>query len=251
MRSSRPLPSRGPRAVASCRPQLAPRATAQVSRRRAAGATLRPSPSTVGVGFAALCLVAIGLAPARADAQDARGYSSTAVQNRIHGGDYEITLYGGILPLDAFEKGATLGGAFAIHFSELIGWEVANYIHSFTFDTDLRDQLRAFELSPTPFEVAQDIILTNLLIKPVYWKGAFLNQDLIYGEFMFVVGGGYAFFTQSNRFTIDVGLINRLYLTEWLSLKLDTRYLAFFRNSVFDFDIQDEVWISLGVSVHF
>jgi len=214
------------------------------------GAT-RPARALLVAGLLAGSVLA-GTSVAEAQV-DTRGYSSTAVQNRIHGGDYELSVYGGILPLDAFEKGATLGAAFTVHFSELIAWEVVNYQHSFSFDTDLRDELQALTdpLAPTPFEVVQDFILTNLLIKPVYWKGAFLNRDLIFGEFMFVLGGGYGFFTRSNRFVLDVGLINRLYLTEWLSVKLDTRYMMFFRDNVFNFDIQDEVWVALGVSVHF
>lgn len=205
------------------------------------------------VGPLLLLGLAVGAlaAPSAAGAQDTRGYASMAVQNRIHGGPNEITIYGGILPLDAFEKGVSLGASYTLHFDELIAWEVIHFVHSFQFSTELNDQLQDLELSATPFEVVNDYALTNLVIKPIYWKGAALNEGLVYGEFLFLLGGGYSWFTRSNRFVLDLGFATRIWATEWLSFRLDARYLMFFRDQVFDFDIQDEVNIALGVSAQF
>lgn len=218
----------------------------------------RPTPTAAPRGPAAPLVAAVlaagtllAAAPS-ARAQDDRGYASMAVQNRLYGGSNEITVYGGILPLDAFEKGVSLGASYTLHFDELIAWEVIHYVHSFRFSTELNDQLQDLELAATPFQVVTDYAVTNLVLKPIYWKGAALNDGLVHGEFLFLLGGGLAWFTRdSGLFTVDLGFATRIWATEWLSVRLDARYLMFFRDQVFDFDIQDEVNIALGVSAQF
>lgn len=196
----------------------------------------------------------MALTPAIAGAQDDESsgqiYAARAVQNRVHQGDHELTVAVGALPLDAFTKGLTLSGAYTIHFSELIGWEIVQFYHSFPLGTDLKDQLASFELEPTPFEVVEDFVTTNLVIKPVYWKGALLNDELIYGEIFFVLGGGYGFFTRSERAAVDFGMGLKLYTGPVFSFRLDLRHVSFFRDSIFDdFDLENEIWIGLGISL--
>lgn len=206
------------------------------------------------VAFAAIAFAAIAfaIAPMRAQAQqeDETVYASMAVQNRHHLADHELTLFGGIFPLDAFTKGATLSGAYTLHLGELWSWEIIHFFHAFGVDTDLRDDLAAFDLAPTPFETIENLATTNLVFRPVYWKGALLNDSVIYGELLFVFGGGYAWFTRSNRVGADVGLGFRVFLNEAFSVRLDLRYLAFFSDTVFDdFDIHSEIWAGLGLSL--
>ena len=179
----------------------------------------------------------------------AEAYSLMAVQNRRHFGTHEFAVFGGLLPMDAFSKGATLSGSYTIHFSTLFAWEVFHALNSFHYDGDLKDDLDAFELDPTPFEVVDRVFTTNLLFKPVYWKGAWLNDSVIHGEFYGIIGGGYGLFTRSERPAFDVGLGMRLYLSELFSLRLDVRHHLFVKDSVFDFELHDEIWIGLGIAV--
>jgi outer membrane beta-barrel protein len=197
--------------------------------------------------------------PASALAQDGTAssgeeldYASMAVQNRLYDATHELTLFGGLLPLDAFTKGATLGGSYTLHFTPVVGWEVVQYLHSFPLHTSLRDELAVFDLAPTPFEIVENLITSTFLFKPVYWKGAFLNRSILHGELILTAGGGYGWFTRSGRACVSLGAGLRLYTNRLLSFRIDVRHLSFFNDSVFqDLDLHHELWTSLGVSLSF
>jgi hypothetical protein len=54
-----------------------------------------------------------------------------AVQNRKFNQGFEWTVFAGTLPLDAFKKGITAGGALTMHLNETWAWEAINYQYSF------------------------------------------------------------------------------------------------------------------------
>ena len=192
-----------------------------------------------------LCLaLTLGLGvPAHASPQDE--LPSLAVQNRKYSDTHEFTLAAGSLPIDAFEKGLTLSGAYTLHFTDTVAWEVVHYFYAFGVETDLKDELRAFELQSTPFERVEQFATTNFVFKPLYWKGAWLNDSLTYGEFFFLVGGGYGWLTNTQRPVVDMGIGTRLYASEWVSFRLDVRGLAF----VTEDDSHNELWLGLGISL--
>lgn len=189
-----------------------------------------------------LFLVAILLAPTL-------GWADTlpaqAVQNRKYGDTHEFTVAVGMLPLDAFEKGLTVSGAYSLHFNQTFGWEVVQFFYSFPIETDLADELDAFDLRPTPFERVEQFVTTNFVFKPLYWKGAWLNDGLGYGELLLLMGGGYGWMTRTQRPVADVGAAFRVYASEWVSFRLDVRGLGFFNED----DLHNELWIGLGVSL--
>jgi len=180
------------------------------------------------------------------------GYSSLVVQNRKNFGTHEFGVALGTLPLDAFTKGLTVSGAYTLHFTEHIGWEVAQFTYSFPVDTALHDELNAFDLQPTPFEILEYFVMTNFLFKPVYWKGSWMNSNLIYGELFFLAGGGYGWFTRSSRPGVDIGAGFRVYGTSLVSIRFDARYMFYFDDTIFtDFNVMDELWVGLGGSLAF
>ena len=200
-----------------------------------------------------LALTVVEVAHAQDGNEDA-AYASRAVQNRHYQGTHEISLSAGILPLDAFTKGFTVGGSYTLHISDTWAWEVAQFLHSFPFDTDLRDKLEAIEpdgLEPTPFEILENLITTNLVFKPIYWKGALLNDTIVHGEILFVLGGGLGWFTRSRRAAVDYGLGLRLYLARWLSMRIDVRHHMFFSQASNKIAVQHELLSQLGFSVQF
>jgi hypothetical protein len=122
--------------------------------------------------------------------------------------------------------------------------------YSLQVDTDLKADLMALMVEPTPFEVLDYFATTNLLFKPVYWKGALVNDSLLYGELFFTLGGGYGWFTRSSRAAVDLGLGVRLYADETWSFRLDLRHMSFFADTVFDdFDLHHEIWAGLGLAL--
>ena len=168
-----------------------------------------------------------------------------AVQNRKYTDRHEFTGAVGLLPLDAFTKGVTFSGAYTLHFTDVIAWEVVQFFYSLPMETTLQDELRAFDLQPTPFERVEQYVTTNFVFKPLYWKGAWLNENLSYGEYMLLLGGGYGWMTRTQRAVINVGLATRIYASEMVSFRLDVRGLAFANAD----DVQNELWLGLGISL--
>jgi outer membrane beta-barrel protein len=192
-------------------------------------------------------LLALSLAPVQAHAEDGPVVSLTtqAVQNRLHNQRHEFGIALGVLPLDAFTKGITVGASYSLHFSELIGWEVLQASYAFGVDTHLVKDLEALNVRATPFERVEWYATSSVLFKPLYWKGAALNKSLVYGEMFLTAGGGFGRLTRSFRPVVDLGFGVRLYASEVVSFRIDLRDMAFFTLS----DFQNELWIALGMSI--
>jgi outer membrane beta-barrel protein len=196
----------------------------------------------------ALVFSTVPLASLAADEEDEdQGLKTLAVQNRLHTMTHEFSAWVGTLPLDAFKKGLTFSGAYSLHFTDLIGWEVGQFTYSYRIETDLNAELENLAVAPTPFEVVKYYVTTNLLIKPVYQKMAVLNQALIYGELFLVVGGGYGWMTITSRPIVDVGVGMRVYTGQYVSFRIDIRDLMFITAD----DLHNELWIALGVCLSF
>ncbi|MEZ4473541.1 MAG: outer membrane beta-barrel domain-containing protein [bacterium] len=190
---------------------------------------------------ALVALLALGATAAHADGP----LPARAVQNRTHTQTHEFTVAVGSLPLDAFRKGVTLSGAYTLHFTDLWAWEAVQYTYSYPISTDLEDELRAYDLRPTPFERLESYVASNVVLKPLYFKGAWLNDHLTFGELLFLAGGGYGWLTRTARPMVDAGIATRIYATEWVSFRLDVRGMSFFNAD----DFHNELWIGLGVSL--
>lgn len=193
-------------------------------------------------------LLLLGLATSPAWAADA-GIQPQAVQNRLHTMRNEYSVSVGALPMDAFTKGLTFTGAYTLHFSDLLAWEVAQFTYSVGVDTRLADELAALPnpAGATPFEVVRYYGTSNFVIKPVYGKLAVVNRSLIYQEWFAVVGGGVGKLTLSTRPVIDLGIGTRVYAGDHLSVRLDVRDYLFASKG----DVENELWVALGLSLAF
>lgn len=203
-----------------------------------------------------LTMLSLVFIPATAEAQDdedgLRPYSSLIVQERQHIQRHELSGAVGVLPLDAFTRGLTVAGGYTLHFSELVAWEVAQFNYSFQFDTRLKGQLEALDVFPSPFEVLDYYLTSNLVLKPVYWKGSWLNDSLAQGEWFLTMGGAYGWFTRSTRPGVSLGTGVRLFFNDVVSFRLDLRYLIFPDDDFFqEFDYKDELSIGIGTSLGF
>ena len=167
------------------------------------------------------------------------------VQNRRPVPTYEWTLAAGVLPLDAFKKGITAGGSLTIHKDHLWAWEALSAAYSFEYQTALEDELRAFKLQATPFERVKTFVTSNLVFKPFYWKGAWLNERMAYGEVFFIAGGGYGWLSQTSRPAVNGGMGVKMLHENGLASRLDVRFLSFFNAD----DFHNELWVNLGLSL--
>ncbi len=201
------------------------------------------------IGPILVLALGLGATPAvswAADAED-QGPSTHAVQNRKHTMLHEYSVFTGLLPMDAFRKGVTFSGAYSLHFSDLIGWEVAQFTYSVGFDTRLQEELANLPqpVGTTPFETVRYYGTSNFVFKPIYGKLAVLNRALIYQELYFVAGGGVGWLTITTRPVVDIGLGTRIYAGKHVSVRLDARDYMFIAGD----DLQNEVWLALGLSL--
>lgn len=167
------------------------------------------------------------------------------VQNRQALDTYEWTVSAGSLPLDAFKKGITASGGLTLHYNHQWAWEAVQYTYSFEYKTTLEDELRRFKLESTPFERVESYVTSNVVFKPLYWKGAWLNQSMSYGEFFVLAGGGYGWLSLTTRPVVDGGMGIKLFHKNGIATRLDVRWLTFFNAE----DFHHELWVGLGVSL--
>jgi len=199
-----------------------------------------------GAVLAAACLSAPAWA---ADASNGAGPTPQAVQNRKHDMRSEYSVWVGALPMDAFTKGLSFTGAYTLHFDDLFAWEIAQFTYSVGLDTRLKDELASLPqpVGPTPFEVVEYYATSNFVFKPVYGKLAVLNRHLIYLEWFLVGGAGVGWLTLTSRPVLDVGTGFRVYAGDHLSVRLDVRDYLFVNLD----DVENELWIALGLSLGF
>lgn len=189
------------------------------------------------------------LSTATAKDSGERGPQTLAVQNRAHTQRHEYTFALGALPVDAFTKGYTATGAYTLHFSDLIAWEVVQFTYSLQVDTRLSEQLANLPqaIGPTPFEVVSYYGTSSFVFKPVYGKFAVLNRSLIHTEGYLVAGGGYGVLSITSRPAINLGAGLRVWTGSKVSFRLDVRNYSFLQAAFADW--QNEVWIGLGASL--
>jgi outer membrane beta-barrel protein len=178
-----------------------------------------------------LLLILTTALPAMAAYDDEEGGGSAVViQNRRFRMQHEFTLEAGLLPLDAFFKGVTATARYTLHFGDFHAWEIAAGTYSFNFDTGLTDQLRNnFGVTPQRLPALQLMIESDYVMRPVYGKYALFNRAIIYSE-VFVAAGITVSYWNDNSFRPgpNLGLGARVFVTEWLSFRLDVRHAVVF-----------------------
>jgi outer membrane beta-barrel protein len=192
---------------------------------------------------------------ARADADvDTKQVETYVVQERLFREGLELNGGLGILPLNAFSKGLTIGGGVTYHFTNVWAWEIAQGGYVFAnADTGLRSQLlQNFDVQPTALSRATFLMSSNVVFSPFYAKVAGLNRTVDHLELFFPVGLAFAGYQDPTAYLggIDLGLGLRWYLGPHTSIRFDARnYLVIpgFKN----FSTTDELLFSLGLSVAF
>ncbi len=187
-----------------------------------------------------------------AHASDDERAATFAVQNRKFKLGHELNVEVGVLPLNAFTKGITIGGGYTYHFTDVLAWEVAQFYYSFGADTDLKKTLQEnFNpmVQPTTFETVNYFGSSNLVIKPMYGKYSLFNRWVVHSEFFLALGPAFAKYNDPAVFRggFDAGIGFRLHLVQHVSIRLDLRDYTFFQGAT----PKSELYIALGIAVSF
>lgn len=202
--------------------------------------------------LAALAITATVGVATTARAQDfEEGGQLYAVQNRKYVASHEFALSVGVVPNDAFYKGFTGTAAYTFHFNDFWAWEIASFTYSLNIKTGLRDELeKNFGVRPTKFPELQLFAGSNLVLKPLYGKMAWLNDSLLYGELYLTVGPAVSNWENAGVFVgLDVGIGLRLYLSRAFSVKLEVRDYEYILASTFQ-DTQNVLFLQVGIALN-
>lgn len=159
----------------------------------------------------------------------------------------EISIFGGGMNFDNFSTEGSYGASLAYHVNEDMFLELT-YLESEVNDFELRS-LGAPQLPS--------------VVEPVYYTSLSMGMNMLPGEvfivdrwvlsstFYLIGGVGTMNFADDDKFTFNVGFGYRVYLTDWLSIRLEAR------DHMFDNTIQGEEVLRhnfefrLGTSVFF
>ncbi|MEZ4273260.1 MAG: outer membrane beta-barrel domain-containing protein [Myxococcota bacterium] len=192
-----------------------------------------------------LCGIVLASGPAQAQSRalgipqgdDSRGDDTKerrleVIQNRKYFLRNEVSLLAGVLPGDAFYKGATGTLGYTYHFNDHIAWQVGQFTYSYNFDASLKDEVKRVALSTgvdaPDFPEIDWIAASHLVIKPFYGKEALFNTEVVHLELYFALGAALVHTTGEGFIPIadvspgmDLGLGLRVWLTPGMSLLLD------------------------------
>lgn len=149
-----------------------------------------------------------------------------AVENKLYEPKYDLTVNVGVLPLDAFYKGLTVGASYTYSINSFLAWELFNAQYSSNEDTGLKkDLISNFNVQPTGIlDEINYFVVTSLVYTPIYSKNLFFNETLKHGSISFIgSGGSVRFQSGDNGALFGGGLMLRFFSSNWLSYKLDTR----------------------------
>ena len=200
--------------------------------------------------FLALAIVCLAGQTAYAeDDIDEEKVAAYAVQSRLFRLGGELTVAAGILPMNAFTKGLTIGGSFAYHISNSWAWEVIHgaYVYK-QMGTGLRTELTEnFSANPTQISALDFMLSSNLLLTPFYGKLAVFNRSVIHLDVSLPFGAGMARYIdpQTYWFGPDVGIIFRVFVSPHVSFCLDVRDYVLLNDH---WDTRNEVHVALGAA---
>jgi len=214
-----------------------------------------------------LCLVLCGLlfAPLSSAAAQGTGFGEggkvVAVQKKEYQLKNELHAAVGVLPMDAFYKGVTIGGGYTYHFSHHFAWEVFQFLYSNNVDTGLKKDLQdIFAVEPSAFREVKVLANSNIVFVPLYGKMSWLNRKVVQTELYLTAGPGVAQYrdyvrqgasgyAEENKyyFSANFGMGIRLFFNKRFSCRLDLRdYMNFVEGSV-----DNAAYFSLGLSWNF
>ena len=104
---------------------------------------------------------------------------------------HEFTASVGILPIDAFYTGLSLGGAYTLHFNDILAWEAISFHYSGNVDSGLESELAdRYSVLPDGEPQLQYLTGTHLVFSPLFGKFTVFNSSIVNVATYLAVGGG-------------------------------------------------------------
>ena len=160
----------------------------------------------------------------RAQSDEVDSGRVVAVQDRPFRLVHEFTASVGVLPIDAFYTGLSLGGAYTLHFNDVIAWEALSFHYSGNVDSGLESELaERWSVLPDGEPELEYLASTHVILTPLFGKFTFLNDSIVHVSTYLSVGGGLAKFDDGFRPQGSIGPGLRLFFGDVVSTRLDLR----------------------------
>ena len=158
----------------------------------------------------------------------------------------EIGLLSGVYSIDNFSSSLIYGGRIAYHLTEDVFFESAVGMTKV-------DQDQFINVTGRPLVDDENVIYWNISAGYNLFPGQiFATQNRTIYSTLFIIGGiGQTRFDSENHFTFNIGAGIKVFITDWLDLRLD------FRDHIFETDITATSNLShnlentIGVSIFF
>ncbi|MEM6533392.1 MAG: hypothetical protein AAF654_12255 [Myxococcota bacterium] len=201
------------------------------------------------VAASTLSLPAVAQAELELDIDEPRVFS---IQERPYRLGHEFTLGVGLLPLDAFYIGTVASGSYTYHFSDFWAWEMIHANFSLNAGTGLEEELLE-DFGVQPVRGGGDRIrvfaTSALVIKPFFGKIALFNDEMVFVESEFMIGGGPMELALEDDGTFYfAGLLGgavRFWTSDVFSIRFEIRDYLIFR------DLNPDNALMLGVTASF
>ncbi len=211
-----------------------------------------------------MVLCGLVLAPFTSLAAQDTGYGEGGRIYAVQKKEYQLKheLYGavGVLPMDAFYKGVTIGAGYTYHFSHHFAWEAFQVAFSNNVDTGLKDKIRDYDVDVENFREVKLLANSNIVFVPLYGKMSWLNRQVVQMEVYLTAGPGIAQYKEYNRqgnegysedtqyyFSGNFGMGLRCFINKHFSARLDLRDYMNFVDGALD----NAAYFSLGLAWNF
>lgn len=152
-----------------------------------------------------------------------RKYSKT---NRL-----ETVLFGGLVATDPFLNVKNYGAAINYHFSEAFGFGLLywNDLSSSSEALKTFEQKNGFTVNTNQ---PKSFMGADISYSPLYGKLSLLNKSIIYFDIHLHLGGGSRNTESGRNIAYFAGIGEQLYLSQWLSFRLDFYLMRFKENLI-------------------
>jgi outer membrane beta-barrel protein len=172
------------------------------------------------------------------------------VQKRLFqkAGRHELSAMGGLYAADLLSSSYLLQGAYSYHFTEDLGLEA-----SFAYTRAESDLVRIVEEDTSFTALRLDtpvyIYQGHLLWSFAYGKLRWFNGSISRFDFHLALGGGVTDNQTAEGLMLSGGLGMKLYMTQWLALRLDLRDQVMGQELLGQSEIVNNLAATLGLSI--
>jgi outer membrane beta-barrel protein len=172
------------------------------------------------------------------------------VQKRLFqkAGRHELSAMGGLYAADLLSSSYLLQGAYSYHFTEDLGLEAA-----FAYTRADSELVRIVEEDTSFTALRLDtpvyIYQGHLLWSIAYGKLRWFNGSISRFDFNLALGGGVTDNQSAEGLMLSGGLGMKLYMTQWLALRVDLRDQVMGQELLGQSEIVNNLAATLGVSI--